>query len=376
MVEMKKREEIIKKHRFKIALNKDGFWRTRYIDSSGDRIQLKRRSYEDLCDDLIFLMRQDQENPTVREVFEEWNNHRLEIQKIAKSTHAKNIRTFNTMFPESFQKRRIRDIEELEWSDFMESRATNIRQKMYYNFRSICHGMLLRARKRRLIEIDVGKLMSEVDISDYSFLKSDTPSEDKVFTEDEFPVLMNYLMEHTDDVRCLGVLMIMVTGLRIGELSTLKKSDFIDEQTFKVQRTESRWEKDGKSFFEVVERTKTKAGTRTVVIPDKFSFLYNQICSVSSDGEWLFEKNHKRVGASSFRKMFYNICDEFGWTKKSPHDGRRTYISILLDNGVDANFLTRQVGHTDIATSEAYYHEDRKNLSHKKAIVSSIDEFS
>lgn len=377
MIDMEKRKEIVENHRFKISHNKDGFWRTRYIDTNGDRLQIKKRTYEEVCDELVRLTRKDELNPTVREVFVEWNDHRLEIKKIVKSTHAKNRRVFKKMFPEDFQKRRIGNISELEWSDFMESRAVDVPQKMYYNFRTICRGMLMRAKKRKLINLEVGRLMSEIDISDNTFIKNYTPSEDKVFTEDEFPVLMDYLMRHTDDLRCLGVMLILVTGVRVGELCSLKKSDFIDCQTFKVQRTESRWDdENGKTYFEVADRTKTRAGTRVVVIPDKYAFIYDEICALSSNGEWLFEKNNKRMGSDSFRRMFYKICDEFGWVWKSPHDGRRTYISILLDNGVDSNFLLRQVGHTDITTSETYYHEDRKNLSHKKAIVSSIDEFS
>ena len=56
-------------------------------------------------------------------------------------------------------------------------------------------------------------------------------------------------------------------------------------------------------------------------------------------------------------------------------DGKwHTYVSILLDNGVDKRFVQDVAGHIQILMSERNYHRNRKS-DQKKKILSEIPEF-
>lgn len=75
------------------------------------------------------------------------------------------------------------------------------------------------------------------------------------------------------------------------------------------------------------------------------------------------------------RHRLYAVCEELGIRKKSPHKLRKTYISILLDNGVDKRLVQDVAGHTEIATSERNYHRNRKSDAKKEEILSNLPEF-
>lgn len=68
-------------------------------------------------------------------------------------------------------------------------------------------------------------------------------------------------------------------------------------------------------------------------------------------------------------------CKKTGIKKKSPHKLRKTYISILLDNGVDKRLVQDVAGHAEILTSERNYHRNRKSDDKKEKILSNLPEF-
>ena len=57
------------------------------------------------------------------------------------------------------------------------------------------------------------------------------------------PIIMDYLINNIDMMN-LGILLMFLTGIRIGELVTLKHSDF-SGNVFNVRRTETRYVKNG-----------------------------------------------------------------------------------------------------------------------------------
>lgn len=65
--------------------------------------------------------------------------------------------------------------------------------------------------------------------------------------------------------------MIMVTGLRSGEVAALKKIDFVEPGVFELKRTETKVRgEDGKIHVVIGSKPKTKAGHRMVVIPERY----------------------------------------------------------------------------------------------------------
>ena len=167
------------------------------------------------------------------------------------------------------------------------------------------------------------------------------------------------------------------SGIRIGELATLKREDF-SGQSFKVKRTETRYYDGslGRYVYEVKEFPKTEAGIRTVIVPDNLMWIINEAMKLNPGAEYMFnEWNNKRIRTFTFRKQVSRLCKRLNIPYRSPHKIRKTYCSILLDNGVDHKMIEKQVGHVDISITEGYYHRDRKHIQDKIDILNHIPQF-
>ena len=102
--------------------------------------------------------------------------------------------------------------------------------------------------------------LDELDLTENEFHRQPRKEEDDVFTEDELIILTNYLKCHLD-IHNLGILLMLVTGIRVGELVALKYTDFDENTVFHIFRTETRFQdENGKNHHEIKEFPKTPAG--------------------------------------------------------------------------------------------------------------------
>jgi integrase len=186
---------------------------------------------------------------------------------------------------------------------------------------------------------------------------------------------MDYISKHPDMMN-LAVGILFRTGLRVGELVALQKDDCKGNQLF-VHATETRIkDKHGSYHYEVKPTPKTDAGIRTVILPDNARWMLEQLLSMNPSGKYLFERpSGKRLHAYHIRGRLYYICDQCDIPRRSPHKIRKTYATILLDNHVDTTLITSQMGHTDILTTEHFYHRDRRDMDAKAAIINALPDF-
>lgn len=378
-VEKMKNKELLDMHPYKIWQNKsDGKWYTYFPDEKKGRVLKKRKKKEDLEKVIIEFWKHETKNPTIKEVFQEWNNRRINRNKISEATYMRNQQLFDRHYKEMGQKH-IKNLTASELQDFLEEQisAYNLTAKAFSNLKSITKGFLLRAKRQGLVSFSVNEVLSELDLTDKEFYRPKKDEKDDVFTEKEFVVFVKYLLAH-QDIHNLGILMMLATGIRVGELVALKFSDFEENTVFRVRRTETRYaDGNGKNHVEVKEYTKTPAGNRRVVMCDNFGWILNAIRELNPDGEYLFMYRGKRLSTNAIRKRQYRVCVWAGLPKKkSPHKCRKTFATILLDNGLDRNMIIMQMGQTDIATTENFYHRDRKDIARKKEIMNAIPELS
>lgn len=375
-IEMNKRKELLEKHPYRIWEGKDGKWRT-YIPNGDKRRLVKRSSRESIENEVITYWKKEIENPTIREVFEEWNDRRLGLKKIAPSTHQRNKQTFCRHYKE-FGEERIKSVTLVEIEEFLEEQIPkyDLTSKAFSNLRTITKGFMMRAKKRNLVSYDVVGFFRELDISDANFKKKVAINEKEVYDEEELPMVFDYLEGKLDDIRNLGILVMFLTGVRVGELVALKNSDF-HGNTFRVCRTETRVPSPEGSGYEyrIKDFPKTEAGDRTAIIPSDYSWVVERLRSINPSGEYVFFENGKRLTTNTIRRRMERMCKKLGIVPKSPHKARKTYGSILLDNKIDERLITDVMGHTDIGMTEVHYHRNRKSINRKEAILSAIPEF-
>ena len=316
-----------------------------------------------------------EENPTINEVFEEWNNRRLELNKISAATHLRNTQVFKRHYAD-FGKQRIKNVSSEEFGEFLENQIPKhqLTAKAFSNLKTVTRGFLKRAKKRRLISFNIEVLFQDLDTSEADFKKVIKEDYEEVFNEEEMSLMLEYLKSNLDILN-LGIILMFVTGARVGEVVALKHEDF-EGNTFKIRRTETRFiGEDKKYLYEVKEYPKTQAGIRTAIIPEDFSWLAKAVRRQNPFGEYVFIKDGKRISTQSVRLRLKRICKKLGIYQKSPHKIRKTYGTILLDNHLDNKLIIGQMGHTDILCTENHYHRNRRSVDQKIRIISSIPEF-
>lgn len=375
-VAMKERERYLSQHKYSIWENKQGMWCT-HLPKTGhnnNRMLYKRKTREEIEDLIVDFFKDNELNPTLDELFEEYNNNRKELKKVSKSTIWRDEKRYKKYFSE-FGKKRIRSISPNDVEDFLEAQIPRFEMtaKEFSELKTITKKLFQRIKKRGLTDIQIMDIINNLDISDKRFRQVIRNDEEEIFYDDEMQKIIEYCYNHPKPVNT-GIALMFATGIRIGELATLKNEDF-EGLSFKVKRTETRYESNvsGKYNYEVKEFPKTRAGYRTVVIPKSFSWIIDRI---NPDSEFAFENNNGRIRTFTFSKQLRRINQKLGIPQKSAHKIRKTYCSILLDNNIDRSLIQKQVGHTNIGLTEDVYHRDRKSLDKKIDIISSIPEFS
>lgn len=371
-IRMKKNNELLQKHPYKIWEGKDGKWYSYFPDKEKGRVLRKRNTEELIKDEIIAYWKKQESNPTISDIYSEWINGKVQREEITKATRDRYNRQYEQCFLD-FGKHKIKSISEYDIEEFVLDTIYNCKltQKGFSNLRTLILGIFKLARRKRLVSFSISELMNDMDISKKLFRRNVKSDDEQVFTTDELPKVLGYLKENPDIVN-LGIFLLFKTGLRIGELAALKKTD-ITQNIIHISKTEIHYNDGaGNVIYEVRDSPKTEAGIRDVVVPDSGIKILNRIRLLNPFGEYLFERRGKRIRTYVFRERLRNICRKLDITMKSPHKIRKTYGSILIDNNVQESLVINQMGHTDIKTTKKHYYRNRMNYTEKKNIINHV----
>ena len=372
-IEMLKKEELLKKHPYKIWQGKDGKWRTYLPDEEKGRSMKKRNTEAEIKDIVAEYWKEKTENPTVRELYDEWISDKLKRQEIVKETRDRYNRQFDESLQE-FGKRRVKSIEEFDIEDTILNAIYehDLTAKGYSNLRTLFYGIFKRAKKKKMVDFSITEVIADMDISKKSFRKVIKTDEELVFSEDETEKVINYIMESDLDILNLGILLYFKSGARPGELVALKREDIMGN-VLHIRRTEIFYKgDDGKNVYEVRDFPKTAAGIREVILPSSAGWILKEIRKKNPFGEYLFERNGERIRTYTFTSRLKTICRKLGIVNKSLNKIRKTYGTILLDSGVEESLVIAQMGHTDIKTTKRYYYRNRKNLQQNSKVIDKV----
>ena len=373
---MTKRKELLSSHPYKIWEGTNGKWYTYLPDEDKGRVLKKRSSKKDIEDIVVVYWDETINSPTIKDIFYEWNDYRLELNKISKSSHTRLEQVFKRHYS-TFGEKHIRDVTENEFIEFLERQIPehSLSAKAFASLKTITKGILKRARRKKLISYTPEDVLFQLEISNNEFQKNIKEDYEEVFNEEETSTAIKYLKDNLD-IRNSAVLLMFITGARIGEIVALKSEDVnVEKNTIKIRRIETRYKENNKTIYTVKMFSKTQAGNREIVVPSNYQWLLRNLQAYSANKEWIFMEKDKRLTTLLIRKRVYKMCKDTNIYKKSPHKIRATYDTILLDAHLDKRFIKDQMGHSDITTSEKYYHRNRKSIEKKSEIINSIPEF-
>ena len=153
----------------------------------------------------------------------------------------------------------------------------------------------------------------------------------EVFTKEE----ISYLWNHIDDTVNQDLLILIYTGMRIGELLSLTCEDVNLEERY------------------AIGGSKTEAG-RDRVIPfhdDIMPFIKERVENYRT---LVVSQNGTSIKYRAYQNKFKRRMEEYGWNHNI-HDTRKTAISIMHSSGIPMETIRKIVGHSGKGVTEQVY---------------------
>lgn len=372
-IEMQKRKELLEKHPYKIWEGTGGKWYTYLPDEEKGRLLKKRKTRKEIEDIIIGYQRtkEEKEEITLKNLFPVWL--RYKEKHTDSSSYIKRITAdwqrfynWNTdLIEQPIAQLNKAELDEWAHSMIKEFRLT---KKAYYNMSVILRQCLDYAVDRGDIPINT---FAGVKINAKLFRRvKKKDSETQVFQADETPVIIEDMLRrfknNTKDTSPLAVLLDFEIGVRIGELVAIRTTD-ITGRYLHIQRQEVRRFEHVDDYkmkfvgFEVVEYTKSDDGDREIYLTDTAMRVIDFIKSVNKENgyqhkdNYLFIKKNEKINIYSVQARILRGCQQVGIQTKTMHKIRKTYISSLIDSGLNINEVRKLAGHADERTTYANY---------------------
>ena len=173
----------------------------------------------------------------------------------------------------------------------------------------------------------------------------------KIFTREEIKTIFDNLDSNNRYIKKMtyGTLILIYTGLRVGELINLKTKD-VDLE---------------KNIISIVE-SKTTAGIRKIPISEKILNLFKD--NIDNTKEYFFfNKKGNKYEYFNFKFQFEKMLDLLGLERHTIHDTRHTFATLLNNANANSTSIIKLIGHSDFSTTENIYtHKDIEEL--RKAV--------
>ncbi|SUO90377.1 tyrosine-type recombinase/integrase [Streptococcus uberis] len=198
------------------------------------------------------------------------------------------------------------------------------------------------------------------------------------WTVKEFQQFLTLFEQEEYNIKLLFTVLFF-TGLRLGEALALTWKD-IDFSSNTIHITKSVYVNKGISH---ISTTKTKAGTRRIVINKKLSQKLQHwqdhqkhlLEKFTSDSLTLqvFQSNPITITKNAIEKQYKRILERDNTLKKIRiHDFRHSHASLLINQGEDYLVVKERLGHASITTTiDTYSH---LYPSKQKALADKLDD--
>ena len=377
------RKKILNSHRYSISHGKDGNWRTWVPDKTAKegRRKITKTTREKLEEAVIcFYLENDEElkrkRTTLRDLYPEW----LEYKKLHSSETTiprveSDWKKYYENDPDSVPiiDKRVRELTKIELDEWIHKliRKYDMTKTMYYNVSLIIRQILDYAEELEIVEEN---LFRKVKVDSKRMFRKIHKKKDctQVYTKDE--VILIYqeawkdFLNSTRLVYRLAPLAVMFqfqTGLRLGELCAVRFEDVengVLHVVIMLQRDSDK----------VVEHTKSHED-REVLLTDAALELIEVSRAYQEEhggkGEYIFSMTEEALSYAETNILLKKYCKRLDILYRSSHKSRKTYISSLIDAGININTIRSYAGHADERTTYFNYCFDRAPDTEKKMLL-------
>ena len=189
-----------------------------------------------------------------------------------------------------------------------------------------------------------------------------------MINDEEFIRLSGFLKIKSDPFYA-GLLLMLCTGIRIGELCALKNNDIsIINQEISINKTLQRIQDiDNNSTKVIISTTKTFNSTRTIPIPNSLI----PYIKVTNRDNYFLTQTLKYIEPRVFEYKFKKIIKMLEIREVTVHSLRHYFASRCIELGFDYNCLSEILGHASPSTTMNLYVHSKDN--YKQECMNKVD---
>lgn len=379
-LEMEKRAEILKSHRYSIWYSeKEDAWYTHLPDDSkpNNRRKIKRKKKNDLeravYDYYMSLHNDDIENAgidllSIEKLFYEFMQHKA--KEVSSGTVKRMMIDWNRFYKpkKEFISIRVQNLTKINIDDFFNSvlGENSLKKKAFYNMCGILKQMLEYAADAEYIE----KNPYRIRVNRKKFASSSKkPSDKEVYQSDEKNLLINEmerrLKNNPSNTAPLAVLLDFELGVRKGEILAISRSDIADGRIHIHRQVVEDYDTGSldnikRIGFRIADYTKSEDGDRWLPLTQKAMEIISRIEAANKEygygyKDFLFVKRGSCLSPDAVDAQIKSGCEHIGIPVKTMHKIRKTYASTLLHNGVNISIVKDMLGHADESTTLKHY---------------------
>ena len=201
-----------------------------------------------------------------------------------------------------------------------------------------------------------------VDISDnYIVYPKEINKPIRILSIEEQNKLISYLTEDTDNIK-FGILLSLMTGLRIGELCALKWGDIsFTDRTISVSKTMQRipcYDRNNDKKTQVITgSSKSESSVRIIPVTDNIIGICMNFKSDDPDSYVLTGSRMMYIEPRRLQMKFEKITDACGLQDVHFHTLRHTFATRCVEVGFEIKSLSEILGHANSKiTLDRYVH--------------------
>lgn len=178
---------------------------------------------------------------------------------------------------------------------------------------------------------------------------------------------------HETDIYKVGILMCISTGLRLGEICSLKWTDIdLQGKVLHVNTTVQRIAVDGKQGRTTLLEGNPKSVFSKREIPLSEKLIELIIPYYNTSAKYVIN-NDRPMEPRTYQNKFYSYLKTAGVEKKNFHALRHTFATNCIDSGTDIKSLSEILGHSDVKiTLNRYVHPTLETKRQHMNALSSV----
>ena len=378
-LEMRRREEILSKHPYRIWKGNDGRWRTYLLPEDGKRKMVNRQTEKDLKD-IVVSFYEENEKHSFKNRYDVWVQRQENCGR-AENTIYKYEKDYDRFFKgDPFERMKVENITDEDISlmiiDLLKRK--DIPYKALKGMFGYMNGVFEKCIIDKIIKENPCKYIDLPIYKKYCKESKDNSVENRTLSRDESKSLLeklddsyqkkpNYIVQYALEFS-------MYTGMRVGELSGLSW-DCVDfkRKTLTICKSE-KFNRKSKTYY--ISSTKNDK-TRVIPLTKQMEEVLLKVRSIEEENgflsEFVFSDSNGRVHCRRISDCARNRTMSKEFSKpKSIHAIRRTVNSELRCKGVPAVVAASLIGNTE-RVNESNYSYDISGMEYKSFVFTEIN---